>query len=414
MMLVLVGTYLFWGVFGTSLPILPRLVTEELGAGPGAVGIVFGAYAAAAVLVRPLVGALGDRWSRRLLLITGGLVSATGMALHLVVASVPGLLVARTVAGAGSAAVVVGFATIALDLAPRARHGEASSYVMVAVQLGMGTGPLLGVLLLDLGSYALVWVVGAIVTLACPALALVLPRELPTESVSELVGEPSPTTAGRARLLVHPAGLRPGVVLGLGIVGFIGYLAFVPLYAPQVGVAAVAPLLLLSSGALAVVRAVGARIPDRLGAVRSASIALVLLALTFVAMSTLATPVGLYVTTVAMAVGAALLAPSLVLAAVQGVAPRERARVMATVTMFLDVAGALGPALLGLLVATRGFSAMFLAVAAAALTGLVLLHRWVAPRVVRVVVPLEQPRPGARQQRSDAVSRARASHPAAS
>lgn len=367
--LVVLGTFLLWGAFGTSLPVLPRFVTQELGGGAGAVGVVFGTYAAAAVLARPLVGWLGDRRSRRLLVLGGAVVVALGLLGHLLVDSVPEVLAVRAVAGAGSAAVVVGFATIALDLTPTNRHGEASSFVMVAVQLGMGTGPLLGALLLDLGGYALVWVVGAVLSLACLAIALALPREAPRAPIAP-------------RALLHPAALRPGVVLGFGILGFVGYLAFVPLYAPQVGVAQAAPLFLLASGTIAVVRAMGARVPDRIGAVRGASIALVLLAVAFAAMGVIGTPFGLYVTTAMMAVGAALLAPSLVLASVQGVPTEERARVMATITMFLDIASALGPASLGVVAANRGFGLTFGVAAGGAVLAGILLHLWVAPRLL--------------------------------
>jgi MFS family permease len=367
--LVVLGTFLFWGAFGTSLPVLPRFITQELGAGAGTVGLVFGTYAAAAVAARPLVGWLGDRRSRRLLIVGGSIVTAVGLLAHLAVASVPLLLAVRVIAGAGSAAVVVGFATIALDLTATTRHGEASSFVMVAVQLGMGTGPLLGALMLDVGGYTLVWVVGAVGSLVCLAIASVLPREPARAHVA-------------VRALVHPAALRPGVVMGLGILGFVGYLAFVPLYAPQVGVTEVAPLFLLASGTIAVVRAMGARVPDRIGAVRGAPIALALLAVAFAAMGAVGTPLGLYVTTAMMAVGAALLAPSLVLASVQGVPTHERARVMATITMFLDIASAIGPASLGVVAAGRGFGVTFAIASGTAVLGGILLHLWVAPKLL--------------------------------
>ncbi len=366
--LVVLGTYVFWVAFGTTLPILPVFVVDELGHGEAAVGLVFGLYAVAAVAARPLVGRVGDRRGRRRLIVSGAIIASVALFGHLLVSSLAALVLVRVVAGAGQAAVVVGLSTLALDHSPSARHGEASSFVMVAVQLGMGTGPLLGALLLARGSYDLVWAVVGTGVLLCLVVAALLPKEAAFEPVA---------SAG----LFHRAALRPGVVMGLGILGFVGYLAFVPLYAPEIGVTQVAPLFLLASGTMALVRALGARVPDRIGAIPSASAALTLLVVAFVAMGTLQTPVGLAASTLLMAVGAALLAPSLVLAAVQGVAVGERARVMATITMFLDIASALGPTTLGVVAASRGFGTTFVVAGVSAGIGLVLLRRWVAPRL---------------------------------
>jgi hypothetical protein len=70
---------------------------------------------------------------------------------------------------------------------------------------------------------------------------------------------------------------------------------------------------------------------------------------------------------------------------VQGIPYGERARVMATFTMFLDLASAIGPSTLGVVAAATGYGPTFVAAGAAAGLGLVLLRRWVAPRLA--VVP---------------------------
>jgi MFS family permease len=272
----------------------------------------------------------------------------------------------RLLAGAGQAAVVVGFATLALDLAPPARQGEASSYVLVAVHIGIGSGPLLGELLLDVGSFDAVWVVSALGALVCLLAAWLLPSE-PKREVIVPTG------------LFHPAALRPGIVVGLGSLGFLGFLAFLPLYGETIGLMQVAPVFLLSSFTIAVVRTASAKLPDRIGAVRGATLALSFVAVGLLGMGLLGTPRGLYVTTVVMAAGSALLAPSMILAAVQGVPGGERARVIATFTMFMDIAAAVGPSLLGVIASGAGYGATFLLAGGAAGAGLLLLRVWLAP-----------------------------------
>ena len=355
---------------GATLPVLPRFVVEELGRSEAAVGAVFGVHALAAVLVRPLVGTLGDRYGRRLLIAGGGAITAVAMLGHLAVGTLSGLLLLRALAGVGQAAVIVGTATRTLDLAPPDRHGEASSYAMVAVQLGFGLGPLAGELALTRAGYGAVWVGTALGSVLVVAATLGMPAE-----PRRPAGGPVP--------LLHPAAVVPGIIVGIGSLGFIGFLAFVPLYAGDLGLTAVAPLFLLCSGTIAAVRVVGARIPDRFGALAAATAALVLVVAGLVAIGAVATPVGLYVGAMVLAVGTAVFAPAMTLAAVQGVPPGERARVMATFTLFLDLAAAVGPAVLGVTAARAGFGVSFLGAAAAGVLALVLLRRWLAPRLGR-------------------------------
>ena len=365
---VVAATLACFLAFGATLPVVPRFVVEELGHGAVAVGLVFAVHALAAVLIRPAVGRVGDRYGRRPLVVVGGAVTAVALLGHLAVTSLAGLLVLRALAGVGQAAVVVGTATRALDLAPPARHGEASSYVMVSVQLGFGVGPLLGELALRGAGYGAVWLSAA---LGCGVVVL-LGARMPRTDLPEGVA---------IRTLLHPAAVVPGIVFGIGSLGFIGFLAFAPLYADQLGLVAVAPVFLLCSGTIAVIRIVGARIPDRLGAVTAGTAALGLVVVGLLAMGVLATPLGLYLGVLVLAAGTAVFAPAMALAAVQGVPAGERAQVMATFTLFLDLASAVGPAVLGVTAAQAGFSATFLAAGAAAIVAMVLLRRWLAPRL---------------------------------
>jgi len=238
----------------------------------------------------------------------------------------------------------------------------------VAVQLGFGLGPLGGELLLSRGSFAAVWLASGLGSLLVAGAATIMPAE--PRSTPRVV-----------RGLLHPAAIGPGVIFGVGSLGFIGFLAFVPLYADRLGLSVVAPLFLLCSGTIAAVRLVGARLPDRFGAVTSASVALLLVIVGLVAMGVWSTPAGLYVSALLLAAGTAVFAPSMVLAAVEGVADGERAQVMATFTLFLDLASVVGPATLGITAARGGFGITFGAAGAAGVVALVLLRRWLAPRL---------------------------------
>jgi MFS family permease len=375
--LVVGATFVFFAAFGASLPVLPRYVVDVLGRGDTTVGFVFAAYAMAAVAVRPLIGRVGDRSGRRLLIQAGAVLTGVALLGHLAADTVTVLLLMRLLAGAGQAAVLVGLTTMALDLAPPARQGEAASFVMVALQLGFGFGPLMGELLLLGSGYAAVWIASAAGSLVCVGATAWFPHE---------AKRPTITTRG----LLHPAAIRPGAIVFLGALGFVGWLAFVPLYGRSVGLTQVAPLFLVCSGTIALVRIFGAKMPDRFGAVPLATLGLVILTVSLTTMGFAPSALGLYVTTIGLGLGTAILAPSMVLAAIQGVAAGERAQVMATFTMFLDLAWAIGPTALGLAAATTGYGPTFVVAGAGAGIGLVLLRRWLAPRLA-TATPLEIP-----------------------
>ena len=75
--------------------------------------------------------------------------------------------------GLGEACFFVGATTMATDLAPEERRGEAVSYWSVALWGGLAFGPVLGELLLDGSNYDLVWYVAGALGLTAAAVALV-------------------------------------------------------------------------------------------------------------------------------------------------------------------------------------------------------------------------------------------------
>jgi hypothetical protein len=100
-------------------------------------------------------------------------------------------------------------------------------------------------------------------------------------------------------------------------------------------------------------------------------------------MSAWQTPVGLYLFILPMAAGAALLFPSLLLAALANVDAGERSRVVASFTLYIDLVAALGPMTLGLVAAASTYATGFAVAGGMALFSLVLVHRWLAPQTRR-------------------------------
>ncbi|WP_300400437.1 MFS transporter [Nocardioides sp.] len=369
------ATSLVFVAVGITIPLLPFVVTDTFDGTELAVGLVFGASAVSAIICRPALGLLGDLRGRRLLLVVGTLVAATGLYGHLLADNVSGLVIARLTLGLGQAGVMVAATTLALDLAPAGRRGEASSYLFIAVNGGLGTGPAIGQALSRLGD-DVPWYGAAGGCVLAGLLGLALPR-LRRAATGDVVAR-VPASYGVA--------LRTGALAGLGTLGFAGFLAFVPLYAEEIDLAATSAVFLLASGTVVAVRLLAAKVPDRYGARRVARLSFSVLVVGFVLMALWPSVVGLLLGTVVMATGLSLVVPSLVLQATADVSEGEETRRMSTFTVFLDLAAALGPSTLGIVASQTSYQHAFLVCAAAAALGLVLLLRWV-PAQPRCLTP---------------------------
>jgi predicted MFS family arabinose efflux permease len=354
---------------GVLVPAVPRYVQGPLGAGDVAVGLVVGAFSLSAFFLRPWVGGLGDRWGRRPLMVLGAGVFTASVLGYGTASSPEALAGLRLLTGAGEACFFVGALTAVADLAPAERRGEALSVASLSLYVGIGVGPLLGEAAIERSGFAAAWALAGAAGLAAVVIALVVPETRPDDPGQE----PGGPAAGRR--LIHRAGLLPGLVLLAGILGMAGFLTFVPLYALDLGMGGSRIVLLVFAAVVVGIRGVGARIPDRLGAARATRIALAASAAGLAVAGAWRTPAGLVAGTVVFATGIALLTPAVLTLAVEGVAPRERGAVIGTTSSFLDLAIGLGPAALGLVAATAGRPGTFLASAAVAAAGLLLVWR---------------------------------------
>src|SRR5262249_40110380 len=142
------------------------------------------------------------------------------------------------------------------------------SYWSIAVYGGLAFGPALGELVLGDDRYVATWLVASALALLAAVIGCTL-----GETGEQARAEPA-TPPPR---LIHPAAVRPGIVLMLGLIGLAGFSAFVTLYArDDLGLSGAGVIFVVYGVVVLCVRIFGARLPDRLGAVRSASAALLL------------------------------------------------------------------------------------------------------------------------------------------
>jgi MFS family permease len=365
-------TFLFFVYVGVLIPLIPRLIEEQLGGTEIDIGLNLAMFSIAAIAVRPVLGKWGDRYGRRALIVGGALLATAAVVASAFVSNRWALLPLRALMGAGEGALFVGAATLVNDLAPAHRRAEAASYFSAAVFLGIGMGPIIGEQLIGDSNFDRGLVAAGLFTLAAAGVAMLLADDRPIRSAD------TPRWVAPVNKF-HRAALRPGAVLACGIGGFATFNAFVPDHARAVGLDGSKWVFALYSVICLVVRVVGARVPERIGLATAVSIALAGLAAGLATIGIVATPVGLFTGTAIIGVGMSFMYPSLSAIAVNSAPSSDRTQVVSTFTMFFEVGSAIGGLLFGLVAELTSKRGGFIGGSMAAVAGLVVLWMVLLP-----------------------------------
>lgn len=357
---------------GMIIPVLPLFVTGPMAGSEFDVGLVAGIFSVSAIILRPVAGRLGDSRGRRLLVVGGGAIAAVSIFGYTLAENLPAIGLLRLLNGFGEAFFFTGAATAIADIAPEARRGEAVSFFSLAVFLGIGLGPLLGETLLEAGSFSTVWIGSGLLA----TLAVLIALKMPDPKLENF-----PETAPFR--LLHPKAVLPGIILALTIWGFAGFSSFVPLFARQIGMGGSRFVFLTYAVVIILIRSFGARIPDVLGARRSATISTLVSAVGLVLMGSATAPWILFLATGIFGVGQALCFPALISLALAGAAASERSSVIGSFTAFVDVAFGVGPLTLGVFAEYAGVRSVFWVSAALAMVALAVLTTKLAGREER-------------------------------
>ena len=364
--LVMLSTLAYFTSVGSVVPILPRYVTGPLGGDNFMVGVVVGAFAISAVLLRPYVGGVGDRKGRRILIVGGGVLAGLSIAGYGLGGSLPFLIAMRIVTGIGEAAYYVGAASVINDLAPDERRGEALSYFSLALFGGLALGPIAGEWILNAsGGFTLVWVFSAGSSIVSGLVGFIVPETRP-DGVRDR--EPGP--------IVNRGALLPGTVLASSIWALATFNAFIPLYALDLGLGGASIFFATHSAVVMSIRLFGARLPDILGPKKAASTALLAISVGMATMAVWGEVAGLFVGTVFYSIGHSLAFPALMTMAISRSPAAERGSVVGTFTAFFDLSFGLGAAAAGGVAALLGYRGAFITAAGVATAGQVLLQTY--------------------------------------
>ena len=224
--------------FGLVIPILP-FWAERLGANSFGVGLVLTVYALAQFVFTPLLGTLSDRHGRRRVILTSLVIEAVSFALTALAASLPWLLIARLVGGAGASNIGSAQAVVA-DVTSPERRARGMGAIGAAIGLGFVVGPAVGGLLASAGPSVPFWAATVVALLNAALVARFLPETRRRRRRRGVTGAawrgrgPGALLAGWHYAVEYPAIARLVAVNLLFTVAFSGMETVFPLFTQHV------------------------------------------------------------------------------------------------------------------------------------------------------------------------------------
>ncbi len=153
-MIISLASFMTFIAFYLMMPIIAMYVVDVFEAENAMAGVVAASYIFTALLMRPFSGYLVDKYDRRRFYLAVLLLFAVAFGGYIISQNIPQLIATRVLLGASFSLVTTAANTLFIDLIPSARRAEGIGYYGAIIVLAMAIGPMLGLYLIEVFSYA--------------------------------------------------------------------------------------------------------------------------------------------------------------------------------------------------------------------------------------------------------------------
>jgi MFS family permease len=343
-MLTLTALLLFSG-FYLLMPTLPIFI-KQLGGTESQVGFIIGVFTLSAVILRPIVGGLMDRYGRRIFIISGLLFFASTMYLYDWVTGIGILVILRILHGFSWAIATTSIGTAVTDVIPQSRRGEGMGWYGLAMTLGMALGPIVGLSVVETFSFHYLFLLCTI--LAIMAFILALGTNIPA------VQHTSKQPISFFEKTLFPI----SVVVFFQSLTYGGITTFLPLFAEKIQVNA-GTFFLVYAITLTIIRPIAGKISDKHGEGVIIVPALCTLIGALFVLTMTEGIIGLVITAILYGIGFGSAQPALQVATIRLAPPEKRGVANATFFTAFDLGIGLGAIILGFVSQFMGYQMLF-------------------------------------------------------
>lgn len=355
--------FLGYAAIGMTIQAMPSYAHDRLGAGAVAAGVAVTIGSLATMITRPIAGRLADQRGGRGVVMVGSLLGLVGGLGHLAATTLPILILARLALGAGEGALFTASVGWVLAGANPSRRGRIAGHFGLSMWFGLAAGPMLGAVILAVGTYRGVWAAASVF----PVVAWTLIARTPRSSASVSANP------GIRRALLPRAAWIPGVSNVFASMGYGVIAAFLLPRFEALHLMGQEFALAVFGVAFMITRFVGSPSVDRFGARRVLLVALLIEAAGLGGLSFVRMALPAFACTVLAGAGLSMLYPCLASLVTKAADPHERSTAIGAVTSAWDLGLAAGGPLGGLVAGTLNNGPFALGAAAALIATLPLL-----------------------------------------
>ena len=330
--------FLGYGAIGMTIQVMPAYAHERFGANAITAGLAVTIGSLATMAARPIAGRFADKRGGRRVVMAGSILGLAGGIGHVVATTLPLLILARLVLGAGEGALFTGAIGWVLARAEPSRRGKIAGHFGLSMWTGLAAGPVCAAVILAVGTYRSVWIAASIL----PAFAWILVARTPRASPQ------SPVATDVRRAFFPRAAWVPGASNVCASIGYGVIAAFLlPRFAALHLVGQNFALAVFGIAFMAT-RFIGSASVDRCGARRVLLAAFLVEAIGLAGLSFAQTAWLAFASTALTGAGLSLLFPCLASLVAEAADPSERAAAVGAVTSAWDLGLAAGGPLGGL------------------------------------------------------------------
>lgn len=328
-----VGMFFLFTAFYMLLPTLPLFI-KQMGGNEAQVGLAAGAFMLTAVIFRPFVGGLLDRFGRRPFIVWGLLLFTLAMYMYDWIGGIVVLMGLRILHGTSWAFSTTAIITAITDMIPSARRGEGMGMFSMAMTVAMAIGPMFGIWVTENLSYHALFLFAALLSAA--ALLLTFGAKMPFR----------PQPGARKIELFEKSVLPIMASVFFLYIAYGGITTFVPLLANSIKVNSGA-FFLAYAATLALIRPIAGKLSDRHGETFVIVPALVITISALIVLSYSTGLFGVLVSAVLYGIGFGSVQPALQAATIRLARPDRKGVANASLLTATDLGIGLGAIMLG-------------------------------------------------------------------